>query len=187
MEEEAASPHGPPTPALVSTFEQLFLEKYSLIVSVLFRLTGDRARAEELANEVFLKLYRQRLPLRDDGNPGGWLYRTALNVGIDALRAHSRRKKYEQEAGRRVFESQEARNPLDEVLRAERRDRVRAVLASLKPAQAQILVLRHSGFSYKELAQILGLAMGSVGTMLARAEAEFERRYLQLHENEEGL
>jgi RNA polymerase sigma-70 factor, ECF subfamily len=184
MDEEQASPAQPPAEVL---FERLFLEKYALIVSMLFRLTGDRMRAEELANEVFLKLYRQPVALRDDGNPGGWLYRTALNLGIDALRAHSRRKQYEQEAAQHLLRSQEAGNPLDEVLRAERRDRVRLVLAALKPSQAQILVLRHSGFSYKELAQILGLAPGSIGTVLTRAEAEFQRRYLELYGNEEEL
>src|SRR5215469_5828927 len=86
-----------------TAFERLFLEKYGAIVSVLFRLTGDRTRAEELANDVFLRLLRQSSNLRDDSNPGGWLYRTALNLGVDALRANSRRQRYEQEAGRQML------------------------------------------------------------------------------------
>ena len=55
--------------------------------------------------------------------------------------------------------------------------RVRAVLGALKPREAQLLLLRSSGLAYRELAATLGIAPASVGTLLARAEAEFERRF----------
>ena len=79
-------------------FEELFLAYYSRIVGVLRRTVGDRGRAEELASEVFLKLYRQPLAEWPDGNVPGWLYRTAINAGIDALRAAGRRNRLEQSA-----------------------------------------------------------------------------------------
>ena len=47
----------------------------------------------------------------------------------------------------------------------------------MKPAQAQLLVLRNSGFSYKELAEVLDVKPSSIGTLLSRAEAEFEKAY----------
>jgi len=166
-------------------FEELYLGNYSRTVGVLFRLLGDRTRAEELANDVFLKLYRQGLLPSRDGNVAGWLYRTATNLGIDALRASARRRQYEDAAARAKLEAGTPADPLDDVLRAESRSRVRAVLARLKPAQAQILILRASGFSYKELAEILGVKGGSVGTMLARAEAEFHKSYLEAYGREE--
>jgi len=75
--------------------------------------------------------------------------------------------------------------PLDELLREEKRQRVRAVLVLIKPAQAQLLVLRASGLSYKELAETLDVKVSGIGTMLNRAEAEFRNRYLALHPNEE--
>jgi len=165
-------------------FEAVFLEHYSRIVSVLLRLLGDRTRAEELADDVFWKLYR--MPAREvDGRVGGWLYRTATNLGIDALRAAARRRKYEDAAAR----SPQATipSPLADVARAEQRRRVRAVLAALKPAQAQILILRASGFSYKEVADVLEAKPGGIGTMLNRAQAEFRKLYLELHGPEEEL
>ena len=163
------------------SFEGLFLEYYSRIVAVLFRLLGDRDRAEELANDVFVKLYRYPLSPRPDGNLGGWLYRTATNLGIDALRAAARRQHYEQAAAHSAFQTPSTPNPLDEVLREERRNLVRAVLAALRPAHAQILILRSSGLSYNDLAESLGVERGSVGTMLARAEREFEKRFLEMY------
>jgi RNA polymerase sigma-70 factor (ECF subfamily) len=63
------------------------------------------------------------------------------------------------------------------MLAEERRERVRAVLGALKPREAQLLLLRSSGLAYRELARALGIEPSSVGTLLARAEAEFERRF----------
>jgi RNA polymerase sigma-70 factor (ECF subfamily) len=78
-------------------------------------------------------------------------------------------------------------DPLAEVLRDERARRVRAVLAKLKPAHARILILRASGLSYKELAESLGLKLGTIGTMLVRAEAAFQKRFRRMYEQEEAL
>jgi RNA polymerase sigma-70 factor, ECF subfamily len=163
-------------------FEQIFLTHYGRIVAVLFRLTGNRAQAEELAGDVFWKIYRQPLPPDRDHNVGGWLYRVATRLGIDALRAQARRKRYEQAAGEAKYESGEANDdPLADVLRDEKRKRVHTILAAMKPAQAQLLMLRQSGLSYQELAEIFGVKANSIGTLLARAEADFEKRFRELY------
>jgi RNA polymerase sigma factor (sigma-70 family) len=167
-------------------FEAAFLEHHSRVVGVLLRLVGERTRAEELANDVFWKLYRTPTLAQGNGGLGGWLYRTATNIGIDTLRAGARRRKYETEAAR-LREGAAAATPLDDVVREEQRRRVRAVLAAIKPVQAQILILRASGFSYKELADVLQAQPSGIGTMLSRAQAEFRRIYLQLHGHEEEL
>jgi RNA polymerase sigma-70 factor, ECF subfamily len=169
------------------SFEELFLSHYPRIVAILRRIVGDRGRAEDLANEVFLKLYRQP-PQIPQSNVGGWLYRTATNLGIDALRATARRTNFEQDAARQeTFTASANESGLDAALRTERQQHVRTVLADLKPAQAQLLLLRATGYSYKELAAALELEPGSVGTLLIRAEAAFEQRYLELFGPEEDL
>ena len=65
---------------------------------------------------------------------------------------------------------------------AEKRLRVCTVIAELKPERARALLLRHAGFSYRELALILKMNPASVGQMLLRAQAEFARRYRELSE-----
>jgi len=167
-------------------FEAVFLEHYSRIVGVLLRLLGERTRAEELANDVFWKLYRTPAVGEVDGRVGGWLYRTATNLGIDALRARARRRKYE-DAAARTQEGTAAASPLDDMVRAEQRRRVREVLAVIRPGQAQVLILRASGFSYKQLADVLELKPGGIGTLLSRAQAEFRKIYMELHGKEEEL
>jgi RNA polymerase sigma-70 factor (ECF subfamily) len=156
-------------------FEAVFRRQYARLHRVLWQLTGDPAEAEDLVQEVFLKLYRHRFPGRRAHDLDGWLYRTAVNTGLNALRGRRRRAAREDVAA--AEGAAEAGDPLAAVAAREARGRVRAVLAELDERGARLLVLRHAGLSYKELADALGVAPGSVGTLLARAEARFEALY----------
>ena len=168
-------------------FDQLFLAHYAQIAAILCRVVGDWGRAEELANEVFLKLYRRPLSKISSGNVGGWLYRTAMNLGIDALRSSARRKRYELAAAQDGLRGYAQETPFDKLERSENEQRVRAVLADLKPEQAQLLVLRASGHSYGELAHVFGVEPGAIGTRLLRAEAAFEKKYRQKYSSKEAV
>ena len=156
-------------------FDALFHAHYARVVGMLGRLMGDRGQAEEIAADAFCKLARQ-----PDGagkeDLTAWLYRVAINAGLDAVRSNSRRKRREERATATSANSKEP-EALEWLLTEERRERVQRVLAALKPRDAQMLLLRSSGMSYRELAETLGIQPGSVGSMLARAEQEFERRY----------
>jgi RNA polymerase sigma-70 factor (ECF subfamily) len=162
---------------IAASVEALFREHYGRIAGMLTRLTGDRAQAEEIAADVFHKLSRRPALLESREDLTAWIYRVATNAGFDALRANSRRRKREEEAGFEGIRAAAAPSALEVLLAEERRVRVRAVLGALKPRDAQMLLLRSSGLAYRELAGALGIEPASVGTMLARAEAEFERRF----------
>ena len=165
-------------------FELLFKENYSRLVDVLGRITGNRQQAEELTTEAFWRLHSQPPPEGRRENLAGWLFRTATHLGIDALRASNRRLRYEREA---VQESAGSAmpSPLDRLILEERKHRVRATLARMKANRAQLLMLRAAGFSYKEIAETFCIKTGSVGTLLARAEEEFEALYLNTFGKEE--
>jgi RNA polymerase sigma-70 factor (ECF subfamily) len=160
-----------------AVIDELFRLHYRRITSLLARLTGDRAYAEEIASDVFHKLARRPMLLEGRADQTAWIYRVATNAGFDALRARSRRKKHEQAAVTEQLRGHSRSDALDSVLREERRVRVQDVLQGLKPRDAQLLLLRSDGLSYRDLAEAFGVPGSSVGTMLARAEAEFERRY----------
>jgi RNA polymerase sigma-70 factor, ECF subfamily len=165
-------------------FEALFREHYQRIVALLARLTGDRSQAEEIAADTFSKLARRSVLLASREDVTAWIYRVAANAGLDAVRANARRRIKnarrrikEEAAGRERLRTGEEAGALDLLLREERGERVRSILAGLKPRDAQILLWRSSGMPYREIAQALGVAPSSVGTLLARAEREFERRF----------
>ena len=108
-------------------------------------------------------------------NLAGWLYRVAVNMGYNALRSRKRRHRYELEAGYLSQAQTSWADPAAVMEQSQQREAVRYVLAQMKPRAAQVLVLRHSGMSYSEIAEALQLSPGSIGTILARAEEEFER------------
>ena len=164
-------------------FDAVFRQHYGKVVSIIRRVVGDTGVAEEKAGEVFLKLH-ERPQLQSEGsNLRAWLYRVAVRAGFDALRASARRDRYERAA---AGAPSERAAPLDELLARERAGKVRAALAKLDPQRAQLLLLRHSGCSYREAAEALRLNPASVGTLLARAEAELARRYRELYPEEDG-
>jgi RNA polymerase sigma factor (sigma-70 family) len=157
-------------------FEAIFREHYGRIIGVTRRVLRRDSEAEEVCADVFLRLYRSGPFVAADGLVGGWLYRTATRASIDVLRAH-RRRGVEVEDDGAVLSEDPSEGPLSLLLRQESICQVRAVLAKLKVEKAQLLLLRHSGLSYQEIAQAMRLDVHSVGTKLARAEAEFSALY----------
>lgn len=155
--------------------EELVQGNWDRLCGVLYRLVGDPDEAEDLALETFMQLYRR--PPAKGNNLNGWLYRVATNLGLNSLRARKRRQRYEELVGAEALEDSSAEDPAEIVERSQIRDQVRATLGAMRRRSAQVLILRHSGFSYAEIADTINVSPGSVGTLLARAEKEFERLY----------
>jgi RNA polymerase sigma factor (sigma-70 family) len=158
-------------------FEAIFREYYGRIIRVTRRVLQRDSEAEEVCADVFLRLYRTGPGVAADGLVGGWLYRTATRAAIDVLRAKRRRGVEEFEDDSAIQAEDPAEGPLVLLLRQERIGGVRDVLAKLKVDKAQLLLLRHSGLSYQEIAEAMRLDVHSVGSKLARAEAEFSALY----------
>lgn len=159
-------------------FESIFREHFERMVGVARRVLRSDAEAEEVCAEAFLKLYRSGPRALAGGSVGAWLYRVATRESIDRLRKNKRRGVEEEiDIDAAGGTGNESEDPLNRLMRNERIAEVRSTLARLKPEKAQLLLLRHSGLSYQEIAAAMQIKSGSVGTMLARAEAEFSAHY----------
>lgn len=154
-------------------FEATFRAQYERVARVIGRVVHDPARAEELAVEVFLKLWRS--PQAQGDRAEAWLYRSAVRKGLDELRRRTRRARYESVLGlvRAV--------PTPEEIHAatEQQERVRWVLAGIKPGHAELLLLRSQGLSYDELGAALDVNPASIGTLLSRAQQAFRKEYIK--------
>jgi RNA polymerase sigma-70 factor (ECF subfamily) len=154
---------------------RLFEEYHESLVRMLYRRTGDRDQAEELAQETFARAVAA--PPR---NPRPWLFAVALNL----VREDGRRTVRQ---GRRLQllkgEAEASAPPPDEAVeRGEQTARVRAALARIGERDREALLLKAEGFNYDEIAETLGLAKGAVGTTLARAR----RRLVEAYHDMEG-
>lgn len=163
-----------------ASFEALFRRHYNRVYGILYRLLGNQSDAEDVAQQVFLKLYHSPRRIRrqaDEVNVAGWLYRVAVNTGYNTLRSQQRRQSWTEKLGRWWLLEPAVPDPAVIVENNERQARVRRILAQMKPREAKLLLLRHSGLSYQELAVVLNLAPGSIGSLLTRAERAFAKQY----------
>lgn len=142
------------------------------------RLTGDAHHAEDLVQEIFVRLFTHRHRYRPDARFSTWLWRLALNHIYSALRQPQLHR--EQPADRPDADApgpdlhadlpDAAPAPDEAVLRRETCDAVRRALAELPQTHRVILVLRHyEGLKFREIAEVLDLPEGTVKTRLTEA------------------
>ena len=170
----------------LSAFDELVRRNERRVVSLAYRLTGDRDLSHDLAQEAFLRLHRTPHLWHTAANPTAehnvraWLYRVVTNLAYNALRGERRRRQREDRLAGPTAPDTDidiADAALGAVEQAQAAAQVRRALAALTERQVQLLLLRQAGLSYRELAAALGVAPGSVGTLLARAEAAFVAAY----------
>jgi len=160
-------PYRAVSPTMPDPFERLFLQEYPRVVAIAYRVLADRTAAEDVAQEVFLQFHRSLSP--DSERASGWLHAAAVHSALNVIRADKRRTRRESAHAREEAHSRIA-NPERLVEAAEERREVRRALAQLPERTAAVLLLRHSGLSYAEIATALRMKVGNVGTVLRRAE-----------------
>lgn len=163
-------------------FEQLarrlFDEHFGSLFRYLDRLSGDPELAADIAQETFVRLCEsERVP--DD--PRAWLVAVANNLYRDDRRRTRRRTLLLASGTGKWEQTSPPPEPDAALVREEERAMVRAALEQLPQRDRRMLLLRHEGFSYREIARMLGVAEGSVGTLLVRATAAFRAAFREGH------
>lgn len=173
----------------VGAFEDFFREYFARVYGLLFRVTGNAQDAEDLSQELFLQLSRREPPVWDMPVAAGWLWKATTHLALNELRGKRRRVAREDRATRQEqpvrLLSEREQDPAGSLVRKEQQAAVRRALKSLKPQESMLLLARHSGLSYAEVAAALDLNPASVGTLLSRAERRFKDVY-QDQENHNG-
>ena len=154
-------------------FEAIFEELYPGLFRYCHRLTGDPDVADDVAQEAFVRLYDGRVEGTEEGLRA-WLFRTATHLVRDRHRVGENR--------RRLLEAHPVEpggpEPPDQaVQRQEVVAEVREALEHLSEREREMLLMRHAGFSYREVAEAVEVAPSSVGTLLTRAERNFVSVY----------
>jgi len=159
----------------VHDFQSLFEQFFPSVFRHVYFITQDRATAEDIAQETFIKLYHScPVSLK---NPNAWLTRVATNLAYNYLKGEWRRRG--RESGPNLEFTPVTESSEDTVLRKEEAATVRKVLNALQVRDRMGLLLRFSGFSYEEIADVLEIPKSSVGKVLARAQQKFKEGYLK--------
>jgi len=155
-------------------FDDVYQAFRPRIVRFLQRLVGD-ADAEDLAQEVFLRVSRSLPEFRGESALPTWIYRIATNAALDRLRQRRARPEMAGVADLAFFESTGA--ALDALAaRREMSDCIRSYIYRLPPSYRDVLALSDlEGMGAREIGDVLGISVGAVKTRLHRARTRLKR------------
>jgi RNA polymerase sigma-70 factor, ECF subfamily len=169
-----------------SSFDFLLVKYRSPLVNFLYRMVRDRATAEDLAQDVFLRVYRARKQYTPSAKFTTWLFRIATNVALNSVRDNRHQKmevsldaplRHEQESASRELPAREMR--IDEQLvERDRAEFVQRAIASLPEKQrAAVLLHKYQEMEYAEIAKVLDCTDAALKSLLFRA---YENLRIQL-------
>ncbi len=152
---------------LADSFEQIVAAQQPRVLAICRRLLGETGEAEEAAQDTFLKLHRCWSQI--EGDPGPWLYRTAVNTCLDRRRGPRRSVELVEMADRR-------RGPAELAEIAQRWARVKRALEQLPERERAAITLRDiEGLETREVAKLLEITEGTVRSQIASARMKLRR------------
>lgn len=160
-----------------------------VVINAVYRYIGDASRAEDLAQEVFLRVYRARTSYKPLARFKTWLYRIIFNLVVNESEARKRRKAVSLEALRgkenREYNVQDrtAATPAEDMERSELLNHVREAVLALPGNQRLAVILnKYQDMSYNEVADVMGLSVEAVKSILFRARGKIRgklERYMK--------
>lgn len=158
---------------------RLIFERYSRpVISFIFDMVNDRALAEELTQETFVRAFRSIHTMRRETKLSTWLFGIARNVARESLRARARANNHVDLGDRSVMDLSD-RNPMpvEGLLSKELNELIRRSVAALDEDKRLVFTLKvlHQ-CSYEEIATITGFSLAKLKTDLHRARAEMRKR-----------
>ncbi len=156
-------------PGSTEDFDRLYRDSYSRILGTLIGVLGDRATAEDCAQETFVRAFRSWVRWKPDAPAEAWLHRIALNLAIS-----SRRRERLREVGELVRRLGRPAPGPDPAELAGHSDLLRA-LRRLPPQQATAIVLRHyHGYSNREIGIAVGVPERTIASRVAAAKRRLQ-------------
>jgi RNA polymerase sigma-70 factor (ECF subfamily) len=167
-------------------FEALVKRHQSRVLNLIYRFIGYKAKAEDLAQEVFIRVWEAAGRYKPTAKFNTWIYRITANLCLNELKSARRRNLFFFSFSGGKGESSDdqylelhankAQSPEEILIAAERNRQVSAVLRSLPANQRLAVILkRYEDLSYVEIAQILGCSVSAVDSLLVRAKRNLRK------------
>ena len=173
---DAMSEQATATAKYTIVFDEAFTLHHRTVFRTARSVVQDAMLAEDVTQEVFLRLYNNLDSINDAEMLRPWLIRVALNVARNTIRGNIRANTREENYVKEIDEvtNLTAEKKLEQ---REQAQEVHRALNLVKEPLRSCLVLKQQGLSYKEIAESLSLNETSIGTFVARARKEFVRHY----------
>lgn len=154
-------------------FQELVDRYKDQVFGLIARTVLDRSKAEDLAQEVFLRVHRGLPYFRGEARLSTWMYRIVSNVCYQEQVRAKPTASLDDDRGRALLTPSSSDRQFSDL---ELRDRLEKAMARL-PANARLLIAAHylEGMRYEDLAEALGLPLGTVKTQLHRAKQQLRR------------
>ena len=158
-------------------FDEAFTLHHRSVYRAAYALVRDAGLAEDVTQEVFLKLYSHLDALQGEEHVRAWLLRVATNEALNTIRGRSRSNAREEEFVKSVVVGGEAVALDADYERRVEIEEARRALEQIKEPMRSCLLLKQQGLSYREIASALSLNEVNVGSLIARGRKEFMRVY----------
>lgn len=158
-----------------SSFSVLLDRNRSLVVNYLARMVVNRAIAEELAQDVFVRVFRSRRTYEPTAKFSTWLYRITTNVALNHFRDEKRTRHHislDMQDAAQVRRQAQDRSPLveDRLVREVTADQIRRAIRSLPAKQrAAVIMHKYDEMDYNQIAGVLGCSPSAVKALMFRA------------------
>jgi RNA polymerase sigma-70 factor (ECF subfamily) len=167
-------------------FQELVERNHARVIGLIYRFIGDAADAEDLAQEVFLRIYRARQTYKPTAKFSTWMFRITANVSLNALRSRANRRDDvsidqmgDSGDGPRGIPDHECEMPDGHLRQFELKGKVQEAIQALPEKQQIAVVLnKYEGMSYADIARTIGCSTMAVKSLLARARDNLKDRLL---------
>jgi len=170
---------------------QLLVEKYQqLVVNTCFGIVHNRADAEDLAQDVFLEIFRSAANFRGDAKISTWLYRIATNRSLNFIRKNKRKSFFQsiEEAftGGKNLRNQISENrsdqPDSQITSQQRKEMLHRAMDNLPEKQRTAFNLnKYEDLSYQQIAEIMEVSLASVESLIHRAKKNLQAQLYECH------
>jgi RNA polymerase sigma-70 factor (ECF subfamily) len=158
-----------------SAFEELVKKHTRGVLNLVYRYLGDAGRAEDVSQDIFVKVYRARMKYEPKAKFSTWLYRIAVNHCLNEIRARRSQPALAAPVND-LLEEPSGENPDSRLSRAELQRAVKAAIDSLPENQRMAVILaRYEEMSYDEIARTMGMSLEAVKSVLFRAKENLKQ------------
>ena len=171
-------------------FKELVESYQDKVINTCYGFLHNREDAEDAAQDVFIEVYRSIGAFREEARLSSWIYRIAVSKALDALRRNKRKKRLAFFQNilipdkKEVNDAQSTEATPQENLEQKERARVlkQAVDALPENQRVAITLNKYEGFSYLDIAEIMGTSLSAVESLIHRAKKNLQKKLLRYYE-----